>query len=232
MQRADSPVGFAVPGWTARPAPPGNAMEGLYCRVEPLAAERHAAQLFASFAGAAENWTYLSQEPPADFAAYRAWVEAAARGSDPLFHAIIEKKGGRAAGVAALMRIDTANGVIEVGNINYAPSLQRSRAGTEAIFLLARRVFDELGYRRFEWKCDSLNTPSRHAAARYGFTFEGIFRQAVVYKGRNRDTAWFSIIDREWPRLRAGYERWLDPRNFDTAGYQGKSLGACLAAGD
>ncbi len=230
MQPVESPLGFPVPRWTARQAPPRTAMEGIYCWVEPLAADRHAEALFASYAGAPENWTYLAQEPPSDLSAYRSWIEMVAAGSDPLFHAVVEKESGRAVGVAALMRIDIANGVIEVGNINYAPALKRSRAGTEAIFLLARRVFDELGYRRFEWKCDSLNGPSRRAAQRYGFTFEGIFRQAVVYKGRNRDTAWFSIIDREWPRLKERYTRWLDPANFDADGRQRMSLGALLGA--
>jgi RimJ/RimL family protein N-acetyltransferase len=205
-------------------------MEGLYCRLEPLAAERHAEALYTAFAGAAENWTYLPQDPPAHVSAYRTWLEAVAQGNDPLFYALIDKRSGHAAGLAALMRIDTANGVIEVGNINYGPALKRSRAATEAIFLLARRVFEELGYRRFEWKCDSLNAASRRAALRYGFTFEGIFRQALVYKGRNRDTAWFSIIDREWTRLREGYARWLAPENFDAEGRQLQSLGALLDA--
>ncbi len=220
------PVGFPVPGWTARTKPPRTAMEGEYCRVEPLEAERHAAELFHAFAGAGENWTYLPQPPPTEFSDYRAWVEQVAAGSDPLFHALIDKSSGRAEGVAALMRIDTANGVIEVGNINYGLALKRSRVATEAMFLLAKRVFDELGYRRFEWKCDSLNAASRRAALRYGFTFEGIFRQAVVYKGRNRDTAWFSIVDREWPLLKEGYAGWLDPENFDADGRQRRSLGA------
>ena len=221
------PVGVPVPGWTAREPPPRTAMEGSYCRVEMLEA-RHADELYAAYEGAADNWTYLAQEPPAHFSAYLAWVEKVAAGSDPLFHAVIGKESGRTVGIAALMRIDTANGVIEVGNINYAPALQRSRAGTEAIFLLMRRVFDELGYRRFEWKCDSLNAASRRAAMRYGFTFEGIFRQAVMYKGRNRDTAWYSIINREWPGLKERYARWLEPANFDAKGRQRMSLGAFL----
>ncbi len=231
MRSAGFAVGFTVPGWTARQPPPRSPMEGLYCRLEPLAADRHADALYAAFADAPENWTYLPQDLPADSSAYRAWVETVAQGGDPLFHALIDKHSFRPAGIAALMRIDRANGVIEVGNINYAPALKRSRAATEAIFLLARRVFEELGYRRFEWKCDSLNAASRRAALRYGFTFEGIFRQALVYKGRNRDTAWFSIVDREWARLREGYARWLDPANFDGEGRQRLSLGA-LFGGD
>jgi RimJ/RimL family protein N-acetyltransferase len=223
-----APVGFPVPGWTARKAPPRTAMEGTYCRVEPIEAERHGRELFTAYEGAADNWTYLAQDAPADFDEYRTWVEKVSTGNDPLFHALIEKEGGRAVGTAALMRIDAANGVIEIGSINYAPALKRSRAATEAIFLFMRRVFDELGYRRFEWKCDRLNAPSRRAALRYGFTFEGIFRQAIVYKGRNRDTAWFSMIDREWPKLRERYARWLDPDNFDGQGRQRMSLEAYL----
>jgi RimJ/RimL family protein N-acetyltransferase len=144
--------------------------------------------------------------------------------TDPLHHAIIDVATGKAVGTAALMRIDPAHGVIEIGSIAYSPYLKRSRAGTEAMFLFMRRVFDELGYRRYEWKCDSLNAPSRRAAERYGFQYEGTFRQAIVYKGRSRDTAWFSIIDRDWPVIRAGFEQWLAPENFDAAGNQRRSL--------
>jgi len=149
-------------------------------------------------------------------------------GEDPLFHAIVERKTGEAVGVASYLRIDPANGVIEVGHINYSPLLQRTRAATEAMFLMMRRVFDELGYRRYEWKCDALNAPSRAAAGRYGFRFEGIFRQATVYKGRNRDTAWYAIIDKDWPALKAAYERWLAPENFDAEGRQRVRLAALV----
>jgi len=139
---------------------------------------------------------------------------------DPMFHAIVDARSGKAVGVAAYLRIDVANGVIEVGHINYSPRLQRSVAATEAMFLMMRRVFDELGYRRYEWKCDALNEPSRLAAARLGFTFEGVFRQALVYKGRNRDSAWFSMLDCEWTERKAEFERWLSPENFDREGRQ------------
>lgn len=201
-------------------------MIGHSCRLEPLDAERHAAQLHDANRDDRDgrNFTYLLTDAFSDLDAYRAWVTEVALGSDPMFHAIIDGQSGRAVGVASFMRIDPAMGVIEVGHINYSPRLQRTRAATEAMFLMMRRVFDELGYRRYEWKCDSLNAPSRAAAERYGFRFEGIFRQALVYKGRNRDTAWFSIIDREWPPLRAAFERWLDPANFDDAGGQRESL--------
>jgi RimJ/RimL family protein N-acetyltransferase len=201
-------------------------MIGRYCRLEPLDVERHAAQLHAgnSEDAAGVNWTYLPVGPFRDFAGYRAWLEQAARGEDPQFHAIIDAETGEAQGVASFLRIDPVMGAIEVGHINYSPRLQRRRAATEAMYLMMRRVFDELGYRRYEWKCDSLNAPSRAAAQRLGFRFEGIFRQAVVYKARNRDTAWFSIIDREWPAQRKAFERWLEPANFDAAGRQRTSL--------
>ena len=159
------------------------------------------------------------------------WAAAASRRDDPLVHAIIDPANGGAVGVASLMRIDAPAGVIEVGGINYSPRLQRRPAATEAMYLLMRRVFDELGYRRYEWKCDALNAPSRAAAQRLGFRYEGLFRQATVYKGRNRDTAWFSIIDSEWPALRAAFEQWLDPANFDVDGRQRQSLQGFRSSG-
>ena len=220
------PVGFPLPSWTARPRPPRTAMEGAFCTVEPLDPARHAAELHAAYLLDTEgrNWTYLPYGPFPRFADFRGWLERESATDDPLRHCIIERRGGRAIGVASLMRIDPAAGVIEVGGINYAPPLQRTPAATEAMYLMMRRVFDELGYRRYEWKCDSLNAPSRAAALRLGFRYEGLFRQATVYKGRNRDTCWFSILDREWPALRTAFERWLDPANFDAAGRQQRSL--------
>jgi len=220
------PIGFPLPEWTARPRPPLTPMEGHFCTVEPVDPARHAADLHAAYLLDKEgrNWTYLPYGPFARFDEYRDWLERDSRGDDPLRHAIIERRSGRAVGVASLMRIDPAAGVIEVGGINYAPPLQRTPAATEAMCLLMHRVFDELGYRRYEWKCDSLNAPSRGAALRLGFRYEGLFRQATVYKGRNRDTCWFSILDSEWPALKAAFERWLDPGNFDAAGRQQQSL--------
>jgi RimJ/RimL family protein N-acetyltransferase len=208
-------------------------MTGRFCRIEPLDPTRHADDLFAanSLDIDGRNWTYLFQEPFREPAAYRAWLEQIAKGDDPLFHTIVDVGTGKAVGVAAYMRIDRAMGVIEVGNINYSPLLQRRPAATEAMFLLMVRVFDELGYRRYEWKCDSLNAPSRAAALRLGFRYEGLFRQAVVYKGRNRDTTWFSIIDSEWPALKRAYERWLAPANFDGEGRQREPLGRFIEAG-
>ena len=222
------PIGHPMAGWTAPPHPPHTAMTGRYCRVERVSAERHAADLFAAYAVTpdAQDWTYLSAGPFADAAHYADYLRGEETKPDPLHHAIIDTTTGKAVGTAALMRIDRANGVIEVGSIAYSPHLKRSRAGTEAMYLLMRRVFDELGYRRYEWKCDSLNAPSRRAAERYGFQYEGTFRQAIVYKGRSRDTAWFSITDSDWPPLRSTFEQWLTPENFDAAGTQRRSLTA------
>lgn len=220
------PIGFPLPGWSARPRPPRTAIEGRFCRVEPIEVDRHAADLHAANLEdkAGRNWTYLAYGPFERLEDYRDWIRGTCLGDDPLFHAIVDRGTGRAVGVASYLRIDPAPGVIEVGHINYAPPLQRSAAATEAMFLMMRRVFDELGYRRYEWKCDALNAPSRAAALRLGFQFEGIFRQATVYKGRNRDTAWYAIIDRDWPALKARYERWLDPTNFDASGRQRTKL--------
>ncbi len=220
------PIGPDVPGWTARERPPLTAAIGQYCRLEPLSAERHAADLYQAFSQAPDDsdWTYMGVGPFPKLEDYRKFAEAAQAGNDPLHHAIIDLETGRAIGTLALMRIDPANGVIEVGFVSFSRQLKRTRIATEAQFLLMRRAFDELGYRRYEWKCDSLNAPSRQAAARLGFQFEGIFRQATIYKGRSRDTAWFSIIDTEWPALRTAYERWLTPENFDAEGNQRQSL--------
>jgi RimJ/RimL family protein N-acetyltransferase len=207
-------------------------MTGRFCRVEPLDAQRHAADLFAANAEDRDgrNWTYLPRGPYADFASYREWAEAAAKSEDPLTHAILDLASGRAVGSAAYLRIDAPHGVIEVGSITYSPLLQRRPAVTEAMYLMMRRVFDELGYRRYEWKCDALNAASRAAATRLGFRYEGLFRHATVYKGRNRDTAWFSVIDSEWPGLRQAFERWLDPANFDAEGRQRTSLSGLRGA--
>jgi RimJ/RimL family protein N-acetyltransferase len=225
-------IGAPLPHWTPKQAPPRTPMVGRFCRLEPLDAARHAADLFAANQHDRDgrNWTYLFVGPFTDFASYRAWLEQVEQSADPLFHTIIDLATDKPVGVATFMRIDRGNGVIGVGNINYSPLLQRKPAATEAMFLMMRRVFDELGYRRYEWKCDSLNAPSRAAALRLGFQYEGLFRQAVVYKGRNRDTTWFSIIDSEWPRLKRAYEHWLSPENFDAAGKQKTSLAALIAA--
>ena len=220
------PIGFPLPGWTARPRPPRTPLAGRFCRVEPIDVARHADDLHAAYSLDREGrlWTYLPYGPFATADAYRTFVGETYLKDDPLFHAIVDTVSGRAVGVASLMRIDPAPGVIEVGGIAYSPLLQRTPAATEAMFLLMRRVFDELGYRRYEWKCDLLNAPSRAAAQRYGFRFEGIFRQATVYKGRSRETAWYAAIDAEWPILRQAFENWLAEDNFDEHGKQRTSL--------
>jgi RimJ/RimL family protein N-acetyltransferase len=220
------PIGDAVAGWTTRPRPPRTAMAGRYCRVEPLDVVRHAADLFAAYAEDRDGriWTYLPVGPFADGDSYRRWVAQIVDKDDPLFHAVVDTATNRASGVAAFMRIDPPDGVIEVGHINYSPRLQGTTAATEAMYLMMRRAFDELGYRRYEWKCDSLNEPSCRAAERLGFTFEGTFRQARVVKGINRDTTWFSIVDSEWPAIRSALEAWLAPDNFDAHGRQKQRL--------
>ena len=210
-----------MPGWKPVERPPRTVMTGRYCRVEPIDPARHADDLYRAnkLDAAGRNWTYSSVGPFATLEAYREWIQAHCLGDDPLYHAIVDAASGQAVGVASYMRIDPKNGVIEVGHINYSPLLQRKRAATEAMYLMMKRVF-ELGYRRYEWKCDALNAPSRAAAQRLGFSFEGIFRQAVVYKGRSRDTAWYAAIDSEWPELDRAFKRWLDPSNFDAQGNQ------------
>ena len=215
------PVGPDVPDWKPPPVPPREPLQGRFCRVEPLDAERHADALYDAYALDAEGrmWTYLFTGPFPTRESYRDWAGKASRSGDPLFHAIVDLATGKAVGVAGYMRIDPANGCIEIGHLAYSPLLQRTPAATEAMYLMMQRAFD-LGYRRYEWKCDALNAPSRAAAKRLGFSFEGIFRQAVIYKGRSRDTAWFSIIGTEWPGLKTAFERWLDPANFDERGNQ------------
>lgn len=225
------PIGEALPGWTPRPRPPRTPVAGRFCRLEPLDAKRHADGLHAAFAQApdARDWTYLPDEFEADIDAFRAGIAARARSADPLHMAVV--RGEEACGGAALMRIDPGNGVIEIGHIHFAPCLQRTPAATEALFLLMRRAFDELGYRRLEWKCDSRNEPSRHAALRLGFVFEGIFRDAIVTKGRSRDTAWYAVVSCDWPRLRDAFERWLAPDNFDGDGRQFVALSRVRGGG-
>jgi len=176
-------------------------------------------------AGDPSIWTYLFDGPFADVAALRERLRVAEASEDPLFFTIVRLPQEQPQGAASYLRVVPEHGVIEIGNIWFGTPLQRTRAATEAIFLLVRHVFDDLGYRRLEWKCNALNMPSRRAAARFGFTFEGIFRRHLVIKDRNRDTAWYSIIDEEWPAVRAGFEAWLDPQNFDARGVQVTSLG-------
>ncbi len=233
LNQYGQPVGAPVTAWTPRPRPPRVAMEGQFCRVEPLDPARHAEDLFHAYHLAPDDrdWTYLpSEERPADLASFRDQLAQYAASDDPLHVAIIDKVTGHAVGMCAYLRIAPDHGVIEIGYIAWSPLLQRRPASTEAVYLMMRRAFDELGYRRFEWKCDSLNAPSRAAAERYGFTFEGIFRQAVITKGRNRDTAWYSIMDAEWPVIRQAFAAWLAPENFGADGRQRQSLAAIRVA--
>jgi RimJ/RimL family protein N-acetyltransferase len=227
----DQPIGAAVPGWSERPRPPRDTLPGRYCRLEPVAVDLHAADLYAAYMEAPDDrdWTYLFSERPHTPAIFREYLAGLAASEDPLHYVILDEA-AKPVGTAALMRIEPNHGVIEVGCITFSPRLKRTRAGTEAMYLLMRLVFDQLGFRRYEWKCDSLNSASRSAAERYGFTFEGIFRRAIVYKGRSRDTAWYSVVAEEWPRIRSAFETWLNPGNFDDAGRQRRPLSIVRAS--
>lgn len=221
-------IGDAAPDWHPAELPTATTLHGRFCTLERLNPEKHTADLYSAYAAAEDgrNWTYMAPEPFTSEADYRAWAEEAASTDDPRHYAVIDNTTNTAVGTLSLMRHDPANGVIEVGYVTFSPAMQRTPLSTEAQYLLMRYVFDELGYRRYEWKCDSLNEPSRRTAARLGFTYEGTFRQNVVYKNRNRDTAWFSIIDSEWPAIRTAFETWLDPANFDDTGQQKQPLNA------
>ena len=226
-------VGQEVHGWSSARFPSSDPIVGRYCRVERLDERAHTAELFEAYAAdsTGANWTYLPYGPFSTLDAYRSWVTEVTVADDPLFFAVVDGSTRRASGVASLLRISTSDGSIEVGHIHFSPLLQRSRASTEAIYLLMARVFDDWGYRRYEWKCNSLNAPSMAAAVRLGFTFEGIHRNAMVVKGRNRDTAWFSITDDEWPAIKQRFRDWLDPSNFDASGRQRKPLAREIASG-
>ncbi len=213
--KANRPVGPVVD-----PAPPGSRpdlrpLHGLWVLLEPVSAGRHAKDLYHSIAGRDDVWTWLGYGPWDGFDSFEAWLREREAARDPWFYAFIRRDTGKACGMGAFMRCDAANGVIEIGHIWMSPELQKTREATEAIFLMIRHCFYDLGVRRLEWKCDALNAPSRKAAARFGFEFEGIFRQHMIVKGRNRDTAWFAMLDKDWHRVRAGFERWLRPENFD-----------------
>jgi len=215
------PLGFPVPNWTPPPRPPREPMIGRTCRVEPLDADQHADDLFAvdTLDRDGVSWTYLPYGPFKTIKEYERWIATVVAQDDPFFHAIVDLPTQTTVGVASYLRIDPTSGSIEVGHIHYSPKLQRTIAATEAMYLMMKRAF-ELGYRRYEWKCDALNAASRAAAQRLGFSYEGIFRQARVSKGRNRDTAWYACIDREWPALDRAFSAWLDPSNFDANGRQ------------
>jgi RimJ/RimL family protein N-acetyltransferase len=204
-------------------------LDGRFCRIEKLDLVRHGQSLWQASRGHDDLWTYLGYGPFRDEPSFMAWVEERAVMLDPFSYAVVDKATGGATGIVTLMEIRPSMRVIEIGNIVYTPALQRTSAGTEAQYLMARHVFETLRYRRYEWKCNALNAPSRRAALRFGFTYEGTFRQHMIVKGRNRDTAWYSIIDSDWPRVKAAFERWLAPGNFDQAGRQIGGLAAASA---
>ncbi|MFC4173868.1 GNAT family N-acetyltransferase [Microvirga sp. GCM10011540] len=217
--------------WQPRPRPERVVLEGHYVRLDPLSAAAHGDGLFAASAvpDAEARFAWLPEHPPTSREDLQAWAEQAERSTDPLFFAVIDKASGQVAGRQSLMRIDPDHGVIEIGHIYWGPLISRRPAATEAQFLFMKYAFDELGYRRYEWKCNNRNEPSKRAAIRFGFQPEGVFRQHLIVKGENRDTAWFSIIDKEWPSLCAAYEKWLDPSNFEASGTQKRRLEECRA---
>lgn len=217
------PLGEALPHWTPPPRPTGETLEGRLVRLERMEADAHAADLHRAYSGHDDLWTYMPYGPFVSAASYHRWAKDSAMGTDPLFYVLRDKSTGHCAGVASYLRITPEAGSIEVGHICLSPDIARSAAWTEAMFLMMDWAF-RAGYRRYEWKCNALNLASRRAAQRLGFSFEGVFRQATVVKGRNRDTAWFSVIDKEWPALQEAYRAWLSPANFDAAGRQKERL--------
>jgi RimJ/RimL family protein N-acetyltransferase len=225
------PIGPEVPAHMA-PRPERRMLAGRFIRLEPLDPDRHGSSLWQEThgMGAAARWQYLFDAPFADENSFHEFLARKRASTDPLFYAIIDQSSGHAVGLETLMRIDPTHRCIEVGNILYGKSLQRTAGSTEAQYLLMRYVFEDLGYRRYEWKCNALNEPSRRTALRLGFTFEGIFRKHMIVRGRNRDTAWYSMLDDDWPAAKAAFERWLAPANFDSAGAQRQSLAALRGA--
>ena len=224
------PIGFSIGDWTPPVRPPAEPMIGRYCRLERLDADRDGQSLFDAYALDSEsrNWTYLPQGPFESYAEFHIWLSDMAKLDDPFFFTIINAESQTSVGIASYLRITPPAGSIEIGHIHYSPLLQRKPAATEAMYLMMKQAF-ALGYRRYEWKCDALNAPSRAAAQRLGLSYEGIFRQATVYKQRNRDTSWYATIDQEWPDLKQAFEQWLDPDNFDNDGNQKARLSALTA---
>lgn len=218
--------------WTPRQRPARRSFAGSYVEIEPLDASYHGDGLYAvsSVPDSERLFRWLPDRPPESRQAFQPWLDRAEKSEDPLFFTIVDKKSGEIAGRQTFLRIDANNGGIEIGNIYWGPAMAKTPAATESLFLFARYAFDELGYRRFEWKCDSDNLPSRRAAERFGFVFEGIFRQHMIVKGKNRDTAWFAILDKDWPSARQAFEEWLDPSNFDPEGKQKRRLADIRAA--
>lgn len=215
--------GRPLPGWVVPMAPDGVVLQGAHVVLEPLSAEAHAGELYQALSVDDSVWNYMAHGPFHSAAVFHRWVKDAVERPDMIYYALRDLHSGHPRGVAAFMRVQPDMGVIEIGSITFAPALQRTSAATEGLFLMMKWAFDA-GYRRVEWKCDALNLPSRRAAQRLGFSYEGVFRQHMVVKGRNRDTAWFACVDSDWPALRAAFEAWLSPRNFDEVGRQSESL--------
>ncbi len=225
------PIGPSLPDWQAPPRPTATVLDGVFTRLERLEPDRHGRALHEANAldASGANWTYLPIGPFATFEPYDAWLRTMAPGADPYFFTIIDRVTSLPVGVASYLRIDPAAGSIEVGHINFSPRAQRTSVASETMFLMMRHAF-ALGYRRYEWKCDALNAPSRVAAERLGFSYEGLFRQATIYKGRSRDTAWYSILDHEFPALERAFLAWLAPDNRDADGRQVRRLADLIAA--
>lgn len=219
------PIGLSVPDWSGCAPLPKTAMTGRTCDVVPLQ-RGHAADLYAAFSADKTGalWTYMPTGPFVNAADYVSWVATACESIDPLFFAIIDKARNTPVGVASYLRMQPEHGVVEVGYITFSPALQKTVMATEAMYLMMKRALGDFGYRRYEWKCDALNATSRRAALRLGFQYDGLFQQALVYKGRNRDTTWYSVLDRDWPQLEQAFKTWLDPENFDADGRQKSSL--------
>lgn len=231
-----SPVdqdGSDLSRWLPRPKPQREALEGRYVRLEPLSPALHADGLFeaTNVPDAALRFRWLPDDAPSDRGAFQVWLDQASTSDDPLYFALVDKATGRIVGRQSFLRIEPAHGSIEIGHVYWGPLISQQTGATEALYLFAELVFDKLGYRRFEWKCNDRNDPSKRAALRFGFQFEGVFRHHMVVKGETRDTAWFSIIDSEWPTLRSGYRAWLDPANFDANGKQRRRLADCFDQG-
>ncbi|KFZ36496.1 acetyltransferase [Shewanella mangrovi] len=233
LNEFQQPIGYALADWTPAKQPSKRCLSGRLCRLERLDVATHADNLYQAFAESpdARHWTYLPYGPFETADEYRAFLTGMAELNDPFHYAVVEPSTGKAIGTISLMRIDVANGVIEVGHVVYSPQMQRTPLSTEVMALLQQYVFEELGYRRLEWKCDALNGPSRAAAERFGFTFEGIFRQLQVTQGRNRDTAWYSMLDHEYAQLKSAYQTWLSTDNFDGAGQQINKLADLINQG-
>lgn len=218
--------------WQTRPRPERQILEGKFVRLEPLNAAKHGDDLYeaSTVADVEERFQWLYETPPASRQEFDEWLIEKEKSEDPLFFAVIDKKTGKVTGRQTLMRIDPANGVAEIGNIYWGPLMARTPAATEAQYLFMQYIFDTLGYRRYEWKCNNANIPSKKAAERFGFEFEGIFRQHLIVKGKNRDTAWYSVIDADWPDLNTAYKQWLSDDNFDENGLQKMRLSDYIKA--